>query len=225
MRPPYVADGTATDYFYAQGLTFSFLWMIYAGGNQPDVPTSASNGAPNGAMHTTLSATRGGQRHQRQHEEQQHKGGLASHPDGPQRAQGQHLMAMLGAEGGGGLIGAAQAQAQQQQRQEQQRRAQEVLQQRMAQRAQDTIVLALEGTLGNGALYDPIYDCIKYFNPLTRAAFEPFVARWIDGIYLASEYFAGPDGLSDFRKVMAEVTQIKEGSSTASAHKTARVAT
>jgi len=193
MRPPYVAAGTATDYFYQNGLTYSSLWMVFAGGDQADTPTAARSSS-SAQMHTVLAADA----------RQAHESA----------GQGQSMLAALSVDGKAASVQGVQQRSQHQPQvhvqQQREQRAQEVLRERLAQRSRDSVVLALEGTLGNGALYDPIYDCIKYFSPITRENYEKFVARWIRAIYAATMYLHEAPGQLDMQAASAKAAALKE---------------
>ena len=54
--------------------------------------------------------------------------------------------------------------------------------------------LVATGELANGALYDPIYDCIKYYAPITEAEYEAWVRRWTGAFKTTIEYFRSSEG-------------------------------
>eukprot|EP00966_Prymnesium_polylepis_P117747 2722049-Prymnesium_polylepis.1 len=54
--------------------------------------------------------------------------------------------------------------------------------------------LMMTGMLANGALHDPLYDCLKHYTPITSAEFEAWVPRWLEAVFATAEYFISAEG-------------------------------
>jgi len=54
--------------------------------------------------------------------------------------------------------------------------------------------LLVTGTLASGALYDALYDCLRYYTPLTTVEYEAWVQRWLGAVFAAVEFFESSSG-------------------------------
>ncbi|KAL1529445.1 hypothetical protein AB1Y20_000392 [Prymnesium parvum] len=78
--------------------------------------------------------------------------------------------------------------------------------------------LLLKGELARGALYDPIYDCIKYYAPISEPVYEAWVARWLGAFdtFLSQFVSIGHTTGTDAKLKLDQMSATRTGSSTSS---------